>query len=230
MSSPNLYPQSEAAQFETGYNELDRLVQRALRALVCEQRPPERVWKRIKAELEQEKSSPNRFQISWLPLVLQPALTISLIVLGAIGLQILSTPHDIRAPSPPGQSPPVATVYAEEDLTSVALAMLQDKAELRLAKTLSKSSLSGPPSRPQAHAVARPATSSGELGAVEPVRTGIQLSKTGPADQPPLVVPRDPFPNVSSPEGRALMAELSLERLIVEDRIRRHSNPYEWSR
>lgn len=118
MISPNPYPQPEAPQPEAGYDELDRLVQRALKALVCEQHPPERVWKRIRVELEQEKSTPNRFQISWLPLVLQPALTMSLIVLGAIGLQISSTPHDIRTSSRPSLTPPVATDYVEDDLTS----------------------------------------------------------------------------------------------------------------
>ncbi len=225
MSSLNLYPQAEAS-----YDELDRLVQRALKALMCEQNPPERVWKRIKEELEQEKSSPHRFQISWLPLVMQPALTISLIVLGAIGLQIVSAPHDIRAPSSPGPSPPMATVYVEEDLTSVALAMLQDKAELRLVKTLSNPSPAGSPSRPQANVVARPATSAGELGAMEPVRAGMHLPDAEPADSSPLVVPRDPFPNVLSPEGRALMADLSLRHLAVEDRQRKHSGPYQWHR
>ena len=224
MNSPKPFPQDES-----GYDELDRLVQRALKALVCEQSPPERVWKRIKEELEQKKSSPRRFQTSWLPLVIQPALTISLIVLGAIGLQIASTPHDIRAPSSSGPSPPVATAYVEEDLTSLALAMLQDKAELRLAKSLSRPPASSS-SRSQARAVARPATGAGELGAMEPVRTGMHLPDAGPADQPPLVVPRDPTPNVLSPEGRALMAELSLKRLIVEDRLRQHSGPYQWSR
>lgn len=224
MSSPSPHPQAEA-----NYDELDRLVQRALKALVCKQSPPERVWKRIKEELEQEKSSPRRFQMSWLPLVIQPALTISLIVLGAIGLQMASTPHDIRTPSSSSPSPPVATVYVEEDLTSLALAMLQDKADLRLAKSLSRPPASSS-SRSQAHAVARPATGAGELGAIEPVRAGMHLPDTGPADQPPLVVPRDPTPNVLSPEGRALMAELSLKRLIVEERIRQHSGPYQWSR
>jgi len=107
--------------------------------------------------------------------------------------------------------------------------MLQDKAELRLAKSLSRPPASSP-SRSQAHVVARTATDAGELGAMEPVRTGMHLPDAGPADQPALVVPRDPTPNVLSPEGRALMAELSLKRLIVEERIRQHSGPYQWSR
>jgi hypothetical protein len=225
MSLPNSYPQAEA-----NYDELDRLVQRALKALMCKQSPPERVWKRIKVELEQEKSPSDRFRISWLPLVLQPALTIWLIVLGAIGLQISSIPHDIRPLSSPSLTPSVAADYLEEDLTSIALAMLQDKAELRLAKTHSKPRLSGSPSCPKAYAAVRPATSAGELGAIEPVRAGIQLPDTGPADQPPIIVPRDFIPNVLSPEGRALMAELSSQRLAVEDRQRKQGGPYRWYR
>ena len=46
MSSPNPYPQPESS-----YDELDRLVQSALKAL-NQQAPPERVWKRIRAELK----------------------------------------------------------------------------------------------------------------------------------------------------------------------------------
>ncbi len=53
---------------------------------------------------------------------------------------------------------------------------------------------------------------------------------TEPAGQPPLAVPRDPTPNVLSPEGRALMAEISLRRLAVEEQSRIHSGPYRWSR
>ena len=45
MRSPNPYPQSEL-----GYDELDRLIRRALKAL-NQHAPPERVWKRIEAEL-----------------------------------------------------------------------------------------------------------------------------------------------------------------------------------
>jgi hypothetical protein len=222
MSSPNPYPQAE--------DELDRLVQKALKALVCEQDPPERVWKRIKAHLEQGKSSPSRFEISWFPLVIQPALPLALIVLGTIGLQITSTPHDMRVPSSRGPSPSVATAYVEEDLTPLATAMPQDKTELRLAKTLSNPSFESSPSRRQALVITRLDASAGELAAKELVRAGIQLPKRGPADQSPLAVPRDPSPNVLSPTGRALIAELSLERRIVEDRIRRHSGPYQWSR
>jgi hypothetical protein len=94
---------------------------------MCKQSPPERVWKRIKVELEKEKSSSNRFQISWFSLVLQPALTVWLIILGAIGLQISSIPHDTHTQSSPSLTPPVAADYVQEDLTPIALAMLQDK-------------------------------------------------------------------------------------------------------
>jgi hypothetical protein len=51
MSSPNPYPQSEP-----GYDELDHLIRRALKAL-NQHVPPERVWKRIKAELLEQISN-----------------------------------------------------------------------------------------------------------------------------------------------------------------------------
>lgn len=46
----------------------------------------------------------------------------------------------------------------------------------------------------------------------------------------PVAVPRDPMPNVLSPEGRALMAEITLRRLAVEERALLHSGPYRWYR
>jgi hypothetical protein len=51
MCSPNRYPQSEP-----GYDELVHLLRRALKAL-NQQVPPDRVWKRIKAELLEQISS-----------------------------------------------------------------------------------------------------------------------------------------------------------------------------
>jgi hypothetical protein len=162
--------------------------------------------------------------------MLQPALTILVVVLGAIALGKLSDPSDIQIKPSPDSPTPLATVYVEEELTALALAMLQDKDELRLVKTLSKPSPAGSPSGAPAQAVARLATGAGELGAIEPVRAGMHLTDAGPADQPPLIVPRDPIPNVLSPEGRALMAELSLRHRAVEDQQRKHSGPYEWHR
>ena len=224
MNSPNLFPQDES-----GCDELDRLIRRALKAL-NQQVPPARVWKRIRAELDKDKSPPRRLQTTWLSLMLQPALTILVVVLGAIALGKLSDPSDIQIKPSPDSPTPLATVYAEEELTALALAMLQDKDELRLVKTLSKPSPAGSPSGAPAQAVARLATGAGELGAIEPVRAGMHLTDAGPADQPPLIVPRDPIPNVLSPEGRALMAELSLRHRAVEDQQRKHSGPYEWHR
>jgi len=80
MNSPNPFPQDES-----GCDELDRLIQKALKTL-NQQVPPERVWKRIKVELEKDKSPPRELQTTWLSLMLQPALTLLLVVLGAIAL------------------------------------------------------------------------------------------------------------------------------------------------
>lgn len=68
----------------TEHDELDRLVQRALKALAGNQAPPDCVWRRIKAELEEGKTPRHRFKLPWLSLALQPAPLLLLIVLAGI--------------------------------------------------------------------------------------------------------------------------------------------------
>ncbi|MEJ2560142.1 MAG: hypothetical protein P8186_28800 [Anaerolineae bacterium] len=65
MKSPNSY-----------YNdELERLVQETLQAWVGTQAPPKHVWKRIRLELEIDKSPPpRRFRLVWRLLVVKSAL------------------------------------------------------------------------------------------------------------------------------------------------------------
>jgi hypothetical protein len=220
MSSPNPCPQPE-----TSYDELDRLVQGALKAL-NQHVPPERVWKRIRAELKKDEAPPRRVQTTWLPLIVQPALTLLVVALGAIALRALPDPFDIRAPSSSDPSP-AATTYVEQDLNLLAQATLDDKADLH---SLSKPTLTSSPPHPQAPAVRRPAPGAGELGAMGPIRTSPPLPDARPGDQPPVVIPRDPSPNVLSPEGRALIADLTLQRFALEERQRKHSGPYQWHR
>jgi hypothetical protein len=65
MKSPNSY-----------YNdELERLVQETLQAWVGTQAPPEHVWKRIRLELEIDKSAPpRRLRLVWRLLVVKSVL------------------------------------------------------------------------------------------------------------------------------------------------------------
>ena len=215
MSSPNPYFQSASS-----YDDLDRLVTRALKAL-NQQVPPDRVWKRIRAELKEDESPPRRFQTTWLPLMVQPAFALLVVLLGTIGLHRLSSTYDTRALSSLSPPPPLAMVAEAEESTYVAQAVLQDKADLQ---SLSKPSLASSLPGSKAHTAPRPAPSAGELGAMEPVRRGIHLPDTGRAEQPPLAVPRDPS------EGRAFLAELSSQHLAAEERQKKHSGPYEWHR
>ena len=187
-------------EYETGCAELDCLVRKALRALVCEQDPPERAWKQIKAQLERREAPRRPFRMPRLPLVIQPALTLLLFVLGGFALRAVSNPYEVRTSSSPRLSSPVSTVSVEEP-ASLALGLSQDKEELRLLKSHSKP------------------------GPVQEQQTVVE-----PADRPPVVIPRDPTPNVLSPEGRAFLAELSLHRLAAEDRQREHGGPYQWHR
>jgi hypothetical protein len=220
-------------QDESSSDELDRLVRNALQSLVSNQSPPDRVWRRIKAELEKDKSSPRRFQAPWLPMVMQPALTILLAVLGVMGLRVLSNPYDIRISPSPGSSPPVATVYLDEELASLTVATFQDKVELRSLKASPACPSSRCGTRAQ-HTDAEPATQPTVVVPRDPIPN--VLSPEGRALMAELalqrvvVVPRDPTPNVLSPEGRALIAELSSRRLAVEERQRKHSGQYQWHR
>jgi hypothetical protein len=126
MSLPNPYSDDE----------LERLVRRTLDARVSGHEPPEHVWKRIKLELETEKSpQPRRLRMAWLPLAVQSALTLLLVMLGGLGLQTLLDPDDVRDPSR-DSLPSVATVYVDEDLVSPGL-VVSDEDELRLLKNRS---------------------------------------------------------------------------------------------
>jgi hypothetical protein len=128
MSLPNPYSDDE----------LERLVRRTLDARVSGHEPPEHVWKRIKLELDAEESPrPRRFRMGWLPLALQSALTLLLVMLGGLGLQTLLDVDDVRGPSR-DSLPSVATVYVDEDLSSPGL-VISDEDELRLLKNHSNS-------------------------------------------------------------------------------------------
>jgi hypothetical protein len=128
MSLPNPYSDDE----------LERLVRRTLDARVSEHEPPEHVWKRIKLELETEKSpQPRRFRMGWLPLAVQSALTLLLVMLGGLGLQTVLDPNNARDPSR-NSLPSVATVYGDEDLVSPGL-VVSDEDDLRSLKNRSNS-------------------------------------------------------------------------------------------
>ena len=142
MSSTN--PHSENT---SDRSELERLVRRALKAQVGGQKPPERVWKRIKLELERDKSPLRRFQMRWSPVAVQAVLTLLVIMLGGIGLRTLSNPDDVRHSSHTPLAS-VTAVYVEERSDPPALAMLQDKDELRSLKALSKPGTGGPADQP----------------------------------------------------------------------------------
>jgi hypothetical protein len=103
MSSPN--PFSE--------DELDHLVRGALQARVSGQEPPERVWERIKLELEADQSPPPcRVRASWSPLIVQAALTLLLVMLGGVGLgRLLYSDYVLNSCQEPLS--PVATIHVE---------------------------------------------------------------------------------------------------------------------
>jgi hypothetical protein len=128
MSLPNPYSDDE----------LERLVRRSLDARVGGQEPPERVWKRIKLELETDKPPrPRRLRMAWLPLAVQSALTLLLVMVGGLGLRTLLNPDDVRNSSR-DSLPSVATVYVDEDLVSPGL-VVSDEDDLRSLKNRSNS-------------------------------------------------------------------------------------------
>jgi hypothetical protein len=188
MISPDQFSKDE-----TSFDELDHLVRRALQALVARQEPPERVWRLIRREMERDEGPPRRTQMPWLPLVLQPALTLLIVALGGITLWVVLHPEAVHT-LPFASSPPVAVVYVDEGAAFSATAAFQDKDELRSLKMLSNPS------------------------------SGRQIGFE-PANQPTLIMPRDPAPNVLSPEGHAPAAESSRRRPAVEDRRGLHSGP-----
>jgi hypothetical protein len=193
MSSPHRYSEDNSER-----DEFDRLLRRALQGLAGKQEPPERVWNGIRAALEKDKGPPRRFLTSWLSVAVQPAMTLLLVMLGAVGLGILLNTEAVYR-SAPAPAPSLAMDYVAELPVPVDLVKFDDEAELRSLK-----------------AVFEPG--------------GIREPDAQPASQPPVSVPRDPFPNVLSPEGRALLAELALRRVAVEERTLLHSGPYRWDR
>jgi hypothetical protein len=129
MSLPNPYSDDE----------LERLVRRTLDARVGGQEPPEHVWKRIKLELETDKPPrPRRLRMAWLPLAVQSALTLLLVMVGGLGLRTLLNPDDVRDSSR-DSLPSVATVYVDEDLVSPSQMGISDEDDLRLLKIRSNS-------------------------------------------------------------------------------------------
>jgi hypothetical protein len=130
MSSPNpSFPKDD----------LDRAVKGALRARVSGQEPPERAWKRIRAELESNKPLARRPRTVWSPLLAQAALTLLLVVLGGLGSQLLLYPAS-RLGNAPGTVVPLATwVPVQEEITSPKVEVISDEADIRLLRKLPKS-------------------------------------------------------------------------------------------
>ena len=131
MNSPKRYPEDE----------LDHVVRGALKARVSQQEPPDRVWERIRLELETAKPAPTRrSQLRWGPLAVQAALTLLLVWLGGMGLQTFLTPDSVRRPTPdvlPSQS----IVYVDEQAVSPGVAIPDEEAELRSLKASARSRL-----------------------------------------------------------------------------------------
>jgi hypothetical protein len=129
MSSPDSCPKAEQDR-----DELDCLARRALKTLMSGQEPPERVWKRIKLALDKDRSPPQRFPLPWLSLSMQPILTLLLVMLGAIGLQTLLNPVDVRNSSYDPLSV-VATVDIGDRSASSNPTVISEEQDLYLLKT-----------------------------------------------------------------------------------------------
>ena len=130
MSSPNpSFPKDD----------LDRVVKGALRARVSGQEPPDRAWKRIRAELESNKPPARRPRTLWSPLLAQAALTLLLVVLGGLGSQLLLYPESRLGNAPGTVVPSVTLVYVQEEITSPRLEVISDEADIRLLRKLPKS-------------------------------------------------------------------------------------------
>lgn len=134
-------------------DELDNLVRDALQARVSGQEPSDRVWERIKTEMEADKSPPPReLRLSWPPIAVQVALTLLLVMFGSLGLQTL-----LSSGSEGGLSRDIASsgtgIYLEEGSASPPIAMLQDMAELRSLKARLRPR---PTSEPDAESNSRP--------------------------------------------------------------------------
>jgi len=140
MSSPN---------WHSG-DELDHLVQGALEAQVSGKEPPNRVWKRIKAELQTDGSPPpHRYRISWSPLVIQAALTLLLVTIGGIALL---GPTGLRD-SFYDMSPSGTIAYVDDESISPGVTVFDDEAELRSLKADFTSRIA---SRPDTEPISHP--------------------------------------------------------------------------
>ena len=154
--------------------------------------------------------------------MVQAALTLMLVVVGGIGLQTLRSPIDIRYPTR-APLPSATTTNVEQPLVSPAPVMVDDEAQLR-------SLTARFPSEP----------SFGQWAVVDD-QAQLRSLRTPPnpsaarqidnesASQPPVWVPPDAPPNVFSPEGQALLAELSWPP-PVEEQTGPRSGAYAWFR
>lgn len=135
MTSPDPRLQSEFDR-----DELDRLVRRALKAIVSGQEPPEHIWKRIKLELEKGQAPPRRFRTPWLTLAVQPAVALLLVMLGGIPMgqsglaQTLLGSEYVRN-STHQPLPPVIKVYVEARSVPSSVSMSAEERDLYLLKT-----------------------------------------------------------------------------------------------
>jgi hypothetical protein len=113
-------------------DELDPLVRGALKARVSGLEPPDRVWEHIKVELEAEQPAPPRRsqQVAWMPLAVQAALTLLLVMLGGFGLRTLLVPNSLQD-SLPNTTPAQTIAYVGEPSVSSAVVVFDDQAELR---------------------------------------------------------------------------------------------------
>lgn len=128
---------------------MDDLVRGALKARVSGKSPPDRVWQQIKLELGADRPAPSRQpRIAWATLAVQAALTLSLVVLGSLGLRTLFSPASFQGSFRDG-SLAGSTVFAEPQSVSRGMAIFDDRAELRSLKVSFRSH----PAEPQADAI-----------------------------------------------------------------------------
>jgi hypothetical protein len=121
-------------------DELDRLVQGALKARVGGQEPPGRVWKRIERELGAGKASSRRSRRPWSPLALQTVLTLLLMMIGGVGLQTLLNADRFTTLSE-DLVPSVTVMVAVESRSPSSAIVNLEEADQRLLRSLSKYSL-----------------------------------------------------------------------------------------
>jgi hypothetical protein len=128
MKSPNPYSQDD----------LDHLVRGALKARVSDQTPPDRVWDRIKLELETQKSPPpRRVTTPWSPVAVQVALTLLIVIVGGLGLRTVLDPGTLHDSSR-GRLPPASVAYVDERPASPGMTVVSVEADVRLLQSLSR--------------------------------------------------------------------------------------------